>query len=428
MPRPTAGLRLAALALAALPAISAAESSEPSGQGSSSKPAETKLWGSAYFQVVAADALSAQVKKWGVAQETGLALNLRSAAGLELLSDFVIPVSLDRDLSLNTVLQQLAVRLALSDSVTLVAGKQRLNWGTAKIFSAIDTLEARANPIDVRSILAGVAGVKAVFIPTDWLSFSLVGLPASELRYSGGAARADFVAEDLGLDLGFGVVKYTHLDWSAAAGTTPEKLDRVALMSDGAWSAGSLVLYEETQLRWGRETGYQLPAMAAFNDLGGRDQAVLRGVGGMMLQLDLGLKRPALLVAEYLYNGDGLTTGESRAFAADYAAWQDSGYPSGARVPAAFTGIGGFRRHYLSAALQNVAVNRYLLLGASGILGLDSRFSRIGLSLEWDPTQQTSIAFRYEYYMAFLDGADQPTELLLIPFRHRAALTFTTSY
>ena len=93
-------------------------------------------------------------------------------------------------------------------------------------------------------------------------------------------------------------------------------------------------MYEEVQLRWGRESGYQLPGMADFEDLGGRGVAVFRGVAGTMLQVDLGLTRPASLLLEYFYNGDGLSTDEARRFASLYAAWQDSGSRPASRCPA----------------------------------------------------------------------------------------------
>ncbi len=413
---------------AALPAAAETVPDEPIPARGPEPMGIERIWGSAWYQAVADDASSPTLLDLGVAQEAGLTLNLRSGSGLELLSDFVLPLDPDLDASPDAVVQQLYIRISPFAGVTLTAGKQRLNWGTAKVFSAIDTLEVRANPLDVRSVLSGVSGLKVEILPSDWFGLSLAVLPGSTLRRSRLAARADFLAEELGLDLGIGVVKYTSLDRDAPAAADPAPLDRAAILSDAAWSYESLVLYEEVQLRWGRETGYRFPGMAGFEDLGGRDDPVFRGVGGMMLQLDLGLARPATFLLEYLYNGDGLSGAEARFFHSRHAAWLDAGMPSGEQVPAAFQGIGGFRRHYVSAALKNVALDRHLLLSLTGILGIDSQFSRFEVSMECNPSQATSITLSYEFYNAFDNARDNPTELILIPFRNRVILSVSTSF
>lgn len=387
----------------------------------------TKLWGSTYYQAVGADGSGYTRGPWSVAQEAGLSVNVRSERGFELLANFVLPVDLDQNLSSRTVIQQLSVRIAPSDRVTIIGGKQRLDWGTALIFSAIDTLEPRANPLDVRPLPPGVSGLKAVVIPNDWLSLSVVVLPSSEARWSRTAARVDFVAEDAGLDLGFGAVRYVFADRDVAPGADPVKRARLALLSDGAWSSGDLVLYEELQLRRGREAGYRLPGMASFSDLDDGARPVFRGVAGVSYQLGVGLSRSVNLVAEYLYNGDGFSTGEARAFAADLAAWDAAGRPAGSDLPALLQGIGGFRRNYASFGMQNLAVRRYLLLSVNGIVGVDTLFSRFAGTVEWVPTQGTAVSARYEHFTS-LAASSRPSELLMIPFRHRLTATFSTTF
>jgi len=424
--RPFLSLSVAVTALLLITAVSPGP--PPLAAQALAQSTTQRSWGEAYYLTVGNDASAATLDQWGVTQEAGLSLNFRSDSGIEVLGDFVVPINPGMDISPGAVIQQLSLRFSPSDLVTLIVGKQRLNWGTAKVFSAIDTLEVRANPLDVRSVLTGISGIKGAIIPNDWLSLSFVVLPADELRWSRGAARIDFLAEDLGLDLGLGVVKYAYLDRNVAPAATPGKLDHIAVMSDGAMSAGSLVLYEEVQLRWGRETGYQFPAMPGFADLGGADRLILRGVGGAMLQVDLGLSRPVTVLAEYLYNGDGLDEQESRDFASRYAAWLGSGMPAGAQVPGVFTGIGGFRRQYIAASLREIALNRYFLVSTTGIFCLDSLLARLGVSFEWDLSQESSITLTYEYLNAFGDASVQPSELLFIPFRNRLTLTFGASY
>jgi hypothetical protein len=148
----------------------------------------------------------------------------------------------------------------------------------------------------------------------------------------------------------------------------------------------------------------------------------------MMLSLDLGLARSPTLVLEYLYNADGLSRAEARTFRSRYLAWADAGTPAGERVPAAFQGIGGFRRHYFGAALMDIALDRNLLLGVSGILGIDSLFSRLEASIEWDPSQAASVVLSYELFRALAGAGDNPTELILIPFRNRLVLSVSASF
>jgi hypothetical protein len=67
-------------------------------------------------------------------------------------------------------------------------------------------------------------------------------------------------------------------------------------------------------------------------------------------------------------------------------------------------------------------------LSITGILGIDSMLSQLSLGLEWEVSPGTSIGLRGDLCHAFLDPADQPTELLVIPFGNRLTLSFSTSY
>lgn len=385
-----------------------------------------KVWGNAFYQSV--PAYPAPAGKWGVHQEGGISLNLRSDEGVEFLGDFSVPLDPEKESPVNVVIQQLSLRVSPMDAVTVIAGKQRLNWGNAKIFSAIDILENRANPLDVRSVLSGVAGVKAVVIPNDQFSFSAAALPASELRRSRYAGRMDFVEENIGLDVGLGIVKYNFLDRDVPLGADPASIDRIAFTGDGAWSTGSLVLYGEGQLRWGRESGYQFPFMESFEGFSGKNRPVWRSAVGGMMQIEIGLTRPPMVLAEYCYNGDGLTGDESRLFAERYSSALRTGSLTGAKIPATFYGIGGFRRQYVSVTVQNLAVSRYLLVGASALVGLESSFIKLGTSIEWLPSQSLSVSLRYEDLGQSRDAKEEPSELLVIPFRRRGILTFTASF
>jgi len=406
---------LAALLLIGLPAAARAGPTGAPGEGGTgpvSPPLPTEIWGEAYYQAATTDSTASP--SLGVAQEAGLSINVRSPVGLEVLADFIVPLDLNRDISPETLVPQLFVRASPAPGLSISAGRQRLNWGTAKIFSPIDLLETRANPLDLRPYLPGISGIKTDFFPDESFGMSIVALPATDVRWSRGAARVELLLEDLDLDLGFGIVKYGDAESS----------DRVGLLHDGALSLGGVVLYEEIQLRWGRESVYLFPGMSSPLDGGG--QPVFRGAVGAMLPVDFGLTRPSTLLVEYFYNGDGLSAGEAREFATRYGAWQEAGYPGGAQLPVAFASLGGLRRHYAAVSLADVALDRFLLLGITGIAGIDSALGWLAIDLEYEVIQGTAFAIRYEVGHAF--QSDQPTDLLMIPFCNRFTLSVTTGY
>jgi len=419
--RSATGIRAVILAMAALGigAGAAAQDAASARRGSAS------FWGSAYYQAVGLGDGASAVSGWGITQEAGLSLNLRSG-GLEFLGDLTVPIEPGATPSPEAAIRQLSMRFHPSEELTLMAGKQRLNWGNAKVFSAIDTLEPRANPLSLRPELPGVSGLKAVFIPADWVSLSLVALPDKDVRWSGGAGRIDILAEDRGLDLGLGAVKYS-LAKPALPSSPATRVDRAAFVNDGSWSTGSLVVYEESQLSWGRTTSYYFPGMTGYGNVDS-DTALLRADIGAMLKADIGLTRPATFILEYLYNGGGLSSNEARDFSSRYAGWASAGSPAGEDIPDAFLGIGDFRRHYVAGLVKDVALSRYILAGASEIFGIEGRFSRLELSLEWEATQEDSVKLSYERYWIFDDHGNEPTELLLLPFRSRVTLAFSASY
>ena len=294
--------------------------------------------------------------------------------------------------------------------------------------------------------MSGLSGIKAEILPLDWLGFSLLVMPEADLRWTRGALRADVTVADIGLDFGLGAIKYTYTPWTAAVsrsgggavgptGPTVEKLDRVAFMGDLAWGIGDLTVYAEGQIRVGVESGYWIPGMKAAEDFtpGGRNQVVFRGLGGLMWQIDLGLTRPITLVTEYLYNGDGLSREEARNFRTSYLAWTDSAASKASAappmlLPGSFYGIGGMRQHYFGLALNNIALDRYVLIDASTVIGLDSGLimGHAGLGVEF--LRGTWLNLAWETWGSFYGEADQPSELLLMANRNRITLSVSTGF
>ena len=86
----------------------------------------TKLWGGAWYSASARDKLNfASISDWTASQQAGLSFNLRSNSGLEILSDLSVKLDTITENSLDTVIQQLSIRFAPTDWLSLVAGKQR---------------------------------------------------------------------------------------------------------------------------------------------------------------------------------------------------------------------------------------------------------------------------------------------------------------
>jgi hypothetical protein len=419
----------------------------------SAVPEGTKTWGGAWYSLSAQDKPgAATISDWSAAQHAGLSFNLRSPSGLEILSDLSVKLNSLSENSLETVIQQLSIRFAPSDWLSLVAGKQRLKWGTGKVFAAIDKGEQRADPLDRRAVLSGLSGVKAEILPLDWLGVSLLVMPETDLRWTRFAGRLDLTVADLGLDFGFGAIKYQYAPWKtqyslsdpagqdlgvalAAGADCQDRLDRVALIADGAWGAGDITIYGEGELRWGRETGYWLPGMVRAEDFGtaSRDQLVVRGLAGLMWQLQLGLSRPASLILEYDFQGDGLDQAESAAFRDRWQAWQGLAAATPALagqgvVPAGFYGTGSFRRHYAALALNGLALDRYLLARGSLIAGLDSGLLLGSLGLSYEFLKGVSVDLGWDAWGALLPESEQATELMLFGGRNRLSLSVSAGF
>ena len=235
----------------------------------------------------------------------------------------------------------------------------------------------------------------------------------------------------------------TVTDIATNPGKYQDKLDRLAVMADAAWGLGDFTLYTEAQLRWGRETAYWMHGMDAAEafSANSRNQVVLRALGGVMYQLDLGLTRPISLLAEYFYQGDGLSKAEAASYRSHYQTWQagiealsasDSAdtvaQTSASFLPPAFYGIGAFRKQYGALVLNSIALDRYLLMNASLIAGLDSGFVMGHVGIGYDFAKGTSISLGWDVWTAQYSAAEQATELLMIPYRNRLSVSISTGF
>ena len=116
--------------------------------------------------------------RWQTVEKSGLGITARNAT-------FSINTQLEADftgtaLSADDVIKQLALSWNPSSILSLTGGKQILKWGTARVFSSIDALEPPIDPLSQDDTDRGVTGFRADLIPTWWLSFSILALPAQQ--------------------------------------------------------------------------------------------------------------------------------------------------------------------------------------------------------------------------------------------------------
>lgn len=114
-------------------------------------------------------------------------------------------------LLVDDLVRELALSWTASPLVVLTAGKQKLKWGTAHVFSSIDSLAKPINPLDPQGTDRGVTGLRMDLIPTWWMSLSTLAIPdASYADRSTGAFRAEFLAGET--DLSFGALRSVNAD------------------------------------------------------------------------------------------------------------------------------------------------------------------------------------------------------------------------
>ncbi|MDP3178753.1 MAG: hypothetical protein Q8M76_12680 [Spirochaetaceae bacterium] len=405
-----------ALALALILAASAASAAPAAAQDGSEN---ASLSGYSYYSLGANDYSGSGFPDWPLSQYAGISAELSSGSALKAEASVGFdPVgSGDVDIEVD----RLSLSFSPAFGVSLSAGLMRLKWGTARRFGAIDVLEPRPDPLDPRARKAGLPEIQLELIPNDWLALVAVALPDESPRWSRCAARVEMTLQDLGLDLGLGLVKHDYRDASASM-ADPPRLDRLTAVLDLAWGDGPIVAYAEAQLREGRGTGYFFGGMAAFESLGGSEAWVLRATGGLEANLDLGLSRPVSLAIEYMHNGDGLDAAEAEAFSARYSAAS----PGATWIPTAFSSLGGFRRNYAAASVRGLALGRYFVASLSCLACLDSAFLALVPSLAWEPERGVSVDLSWTWRGSLDDSL--PGEGLFLKEGNAFALTISKGW
>ncbi|UCG70616.1 MAG: hypothetical protein JSV09_06255 [Thermoplasmata archaeon] len=360
--------------------------------------------------------------RWLSTQSAYLELNARVSNRMFVAFDTDLSLSgTDRGTFDNT-LKQIYVSATVSDWCMLVFGKQRLKWGTAKVFNAIDKLEEVLDPFSDRRFREGLAGVKSVLIPSEWFSLSLVAMPETELGSSRFATRFDFLVLDT--DIGFGVIKYNfdHLIKDPIS-PTKENSDRYAAFFDIIRYFNNFGLYFECEYRTSREMEYAfMNPNNIYDRFYGFDSkdSVFRVSTGAHYRIERALKMDLLL--EYFYNSEGFYDDEAKDF---YKAYKDH-YPE--VLPENFGQFGSFRRHYLYLGLQNIEVTDNLNIGISATANIETLFFNFKPEMEYDIDNKIFISIEYDLFHQYRDGEKYPSLFNFMDRNNSVKLSVTTSF
>lgn len=151
--------------------------------------------------------------RWRSAQTASFEVNTRKGS----LFAFSARVETDGSaggLDPDKAIETLSLSFSPIPALTLTAGKQNLQWGTARAFSSITRLAPPVAPLDPERSSRSVTGVRADLIPAWWLSLTAAALPGaapgSPTDEATGALRAELLVLDT--DIGVGIISQTATD------------------------------------------------------------------------------------------------------------------------------------------------------------------------------------------------------------------------
>ncbi|MFH1963714.1 MAG: hypothetical protein ABIJ30_12745 [bacterium] len=369
-----------------------------------------------------------ETDRWLFTQSAYLELNARLSNRMFVGFDTTLLLSGKEVGSLSNTLKQIYIIVPVSDRCMLSFGKQRLKWGTAKVFNAIDKLEKVLDPLSDERFKEGVAGIKVVLIPSEWFSFSLVAMPETGLNSSRLASRFDFLVLDT--DIGFGMIKYNFEHLTGSSFLTKEKLNCYAAFFDLIRYFGNLGLYLESEYRNLREMEYAFEntdnSSYKVNEYDTVNQPVFRMSTGVHCRIENTLKMDLLF--EYFYNNEGFNDAEAKNFYNTYKYYTTS-YPKGNhQLPANFVQFGSFRRHYLCLGLQNIEVANNLKLGISAIANLEPLFFDFKPEMEYIIDNNIFILVEYDLYHQYVDSEKSPSLFNFMDKNNSVKLTIKTNF
>jgi hypothetical protein len=376
----------------------------------------------------------AEIERWLANQNAYTSLYFSYGNILEAGSDFTLDLNNLASTSLPELVKVLYVSTSPTDWCNITFGKQRLKWGTARVFNAIDKLESLNDPFGLRTLREGVSGIKAVFTPVDWLSFSILGLPENELRWSRFAGRLDFLFLDI--DAGIGVIKYNYSRLKSIDETsTPEsavtsRLDRYALFFDAIRYFGSLGLYVEFEYRYSGENAYAFKDLTAhYDSVSGDDllnTPVIRLTCGLSYTLE---QSPYFTVmAEYFFNSEGFTNAEAKKFYRSFGLHHTLYPDDPIFLSPNFGTFGNFRKHYFCLGITGLQATNFLSLGLLVLSNPETMAFNFMPQATVDINKTVYITVKYEYFYQFLDKDQYPSELNFIDFNSRITFSVSTNF
>lgn len=303
----------------------------------------------------------------------------------------------------DALLQQLTLTWNPSAWGVVTFGKQRLKWGTARVFAAVDGLEPSFDPLHPRSVLDGVTGVKVEVLPTDWLSVSALVLPAPILKNTKQALRLDVLWGEA--DLSAGAIHHVV-----------DETNRTTFYADYAQFFERFGFYAEAEAKSFRSTWGVEDADGLWTP---------KATVGTQIEFPVWLNGTLRWLTEYHYNGDGFTKTEASRFAQAWKTRFDTGssfvFPQGLSVAT-------FSRHYGYTGLSGLPVTQKLSVGASVLTGLDTGFVLARAEAWYSVDQSLSVGLDYSRFDHWPGLPRRVSEDLLVDQTNQISLTVSGSY
>jgi len=138
---------------------------------------------------------------WKTNESVILGVSARYGNNLEISAEIESDFN-ETPLTADKVLRKLSLSFSPLPMAMVTVGKQNLKWGTARVFSSIDSLLPSLDPLDPASTNRGVTGFRIELIPSSWISFSVFALPSTILRETRLALRSEILAGETDIALG----------------------------------------------------------------------------------------------------------------------------------------------------------------------------------------------------------------------------------
>jgi len=351
---------------------------------------------------------------WVASQAASLGLTGRWGQSLKLEGQVKAPFD-GSALTSDALIQQLALAWNLNEWSVVTFGKQRLKWGTSRVFSAVDGLEPTYDPLHPQAVLDGVTGIKVEVLPTDWLSLSALVLPTAVLKDSKRALRLDVLWDDT--DLSAGAIH------SVASGT-----NRATFYADFARFFDRFGVYGEASVKSFRDRDWTFAdASGKLGVAGPEVQWTPKATVGTQVEIPVWMNGTLRWLTEYHFNGEGFSASEASDFAGAYSRKRAAPTLTSLTVPATLS-VATFSRHYGYTGLSGLPVTEKLSLSTSALVGLDTGFF-IGRGGAWYSVDQSlSVSLDYSRFDMLPGTSHNASERIFVSQTNQVTLTVTGSY